>query len=106
MNPSSTPSHAPLPVFEGEGGGVYSVEVLARLSGVDGETILLYHERGVLPSVPAPAAEPCFDDEGMRRLRRLESLRELGGMNLEGICLVGSLLDVIDDLRAQLARRG
>jgi DNA-binding transcriptional MerR regulator len=105
MNTTTSANFAGLPVFDGDADAVYTVEVLARLSGVSSETILLYHERGLLQSVPSASPTPCFDDDSIRRLRRLESVRETGGMNLAGLCLVGQLLDEIEELRGRLRRR-
>jgi DNA-binding transcriptional MerR regulator len=104
---NTTTSNDPMgpPVFDGDADTVYTVDVLARLSGVASDTILLYHERGLLQSVPSASPPPCFDDDSIRRLRRLESVRETGGMNLAGLCLVGQLLDEIEELRDQLRRR-
>jgi MerR family transcriptional regulator/heat shock protein HspR len=105
MSPSSLSDPSGVPDFEGETEALYTVEILARLSGVSSETILLYHERGLLHPSAGPVPDLSFDDESLRRLRRLESLREAGGMNLSGLCLVARLLDEIDDLRNQLRGR-
>lgn len=94
-----------LPVFEGEADAAYTVDILARLSGVSSETILLYHERGLLRQVAPDSPQPCFDDEAVRRLRRLESVRENCALTLAGVCLVSRLLDEIDQLRDQLRHR-
>lgn len=105
MSPSSIPDNSSWSPFDGEPGAPYTVEILARLSGVSSETILLYHERGLLHPSAAPVADPGFDDESLRRLRRLETIREAGGMNLAGLCLVARLLDEVEDLRKQLRGR-
>jgi MerR HTH family regulatory protein len=81
---------------------VYTVEVLAAISGVASGTILEYHARGLLREVPDIQPRPSFDDDAMRRLRRLESVREAGAMNMAGICLVARLLDEIEDLEDRL----
>ncbi len=103
MNPAA--SSAP-PVIEHDEGATYTVDILARISGVASETILMYHERGLLRSVGESEATPSFDDDAMRRLRRLESVRETGGMNLQGLCLVSRLLDEVERLRDELRARG
>ena len=45
-----------------------AVDILARLSGVSSETILAYHEHGLLHPAAAVSAQPTFDDESLRRL--------------------------------------
>ena len=102
MSPSSQSDISGRSHFEDETGAPYTLEILARLSGVSCETILLYHERGLLHPSAAPVPDPGFDDESLRRLRRLESIREAGGMNVAGLCLVARLLDEVEDLRKQL----
>ena len=90
------------PDFGPDESPVYSVEVLARITGVASGTILQYHALGLLRATTQSAAHPCFDDDGMRRLRRLESVRETGSMNMSGLCLVARLLDEIEELQDRL----
>jgi hypothetical protein len=102
MNVSSIPND-PGPAGSGSDAGTpYSLEILARLSGISSETILLYQARGLLRSPAGPVADTGFDDETLRRLRRLECLREAGAMNLAGLSLVACLLEEVEDLRARL----
>jgi DNA-binding transcriptional MerR regulator len=103
MSPSPASDETGMPVFECDSEATYSVSLLAELSGVSSQTILEYHERGLIRPVAA-APEPSFDDDAIRRLRRLESLRASGAMNLAGLCLVARLLDEVEQLREE--RRG
>lgn len=105
MKPTSHSETAGLPVIDGDAAATYTLEILARLSGVSSETILRYHERGLLRPAAAEAPEAGFDDDSLRRLRRLESVRETGEMNLAGLCLVARLLDEIEHLQEELRRR-
>ncbi|MFN0129265.1 MAG: MerR family transcriptional regulator [Verrucomicrobiales bacterium] len=102
MSPSN-PSDFSL--VDAESDATYSVDILARLSGVSSETILRYHERGLLRSIARTDEAPSFDLDAMRRLRQLESLREAGDMSFAGLCLVSRLLDEIDRLRDELRGR-
>lgn len=102
MRPSDSSDHS---LVDAEADGIYSVEILARLSGVSSETILRYHERGLLRSTARTDEAPSFDIDAMRRVRQLESLREAGDMNFAGLCLVSRLLDEIDRLRDELRGR-
>jgi MerR family transcriptional regulator/heat shock protein HspR len=76
----------------------YSLEVFARISGVETETILHYQELGLLR--PLPDSGDHFDDEALRTLRRIEHLRDTCGVNETGIRLILDLLDELDRLRA------
>lgn len=105
----NTSSIGNLPERSGSGSETaapYTLEILARLSGVSSEWILLYHERGLLRSTRGSAADAGFDDETLRRLRRLEVLREHGGMNVTGLSVVACLLDEIEELHTRLHHRG
>ena len=76
---------------------VYSLEIVARLSGLDAETILHYQEQGFIR--PLPDSEDRFDDEALRTLRRIEHLRDTCGVNDAGLRLILTLLDEVDRLR-------
>lgn len=76
---------------------VYTLEVIARISGVDAETILHYQEQGFIRPLPESANQ--FDDEALRTLRRIEHLRETCGVNEAGLRLILDLLDEVERLR-------
>jgi MerR family transcriptional regulator/heat shock protein HspR len=76
---------------------VYTLEVFARISGVDQETILHYQEQGFIRA--RPGAGGHFDDEALRTLRRIEHLRETCGVNETGLRLMLDLLDEVERLR-------
>ena len=73
---------------------VYTLEVLAKITGIESTTLVQYQERGII--------RPQFDDDTVRSLRRVEHLREACGMNLEGVKLLTELLGEIERLREQL----
>jgi DNA-binding transcriptional MerR regulator len=75
----------------------YTLEVLAKITGIESTTLIQYQERGII--------RPDFDDETVRIVRRVEHLRETCGMNLEGVKLVKELLDEVERLREQLRAR-
>jgi MerR family transcriptional regulator/heat shock protein HspR len=76
---------------------VHTLEVFARISGVDAETILHYQEQGLIR--PLPDSTDQFDDEALRTLRRIEHLRETCGVNEAGLRLILDLLDEVEQLR-------
>jgi MerR family transcriptional regulator/heat shock protein HspR len=76
---------------------IYTLEVFARISGVDAGTILHYQEQGFIR--PLPQSANHFDDEALRTLRRIEHLREACGVNEAGLRLILDLLDEVERLR-------
>ncbi len=113
--PSSPSSPQPEgPVHGPETEGVYSLEVMARLAGVDTTTVLHYHELGVLSPLPSPrpsspassaAPDPGFPPDCLRQLCRLEQLREAHQLTDSGLQFLVSLLDEIEHLRHELRHR-
>lgn len=84
---------------------VYSLEIVARLSGVAAETILRYEEQGLVRPLPAAGETRFFDDEALRKLRRIEHLRSDLGVNESGLKLILGLMDEVDRLREVLRAR-
>src|SRR5689334_3008624 len=81
----------------------YTLEILARITGVSTRTILQYQEHGLIHQVSN--GEPRFDDEAVRALRRIEHLRDACEMNLAGLKLLASLLEEVEKLRHELHTR-
>jgi len=72
----------------------YTLAILAEITGVSTQTIVLYQEHGLI--------RPDFDDETVRALRRIEHLRETCELNLAGLKLLTSLLEEVEQLRSEL----
>ncbi|MFM2167860.1 MAG: MerR family regulatory protein [Verrucomicrobiota bacterium] len=75
----------------------YTLEVLAQMTGLSTQMLVSYQEHGII--------QPQYDDDTVRRLRRIEHLRESCEMNLEGMRLMARLLDEVERLREELRRR-
>ena len=81
---------------------VYSLDIVAQITGVSSTTILHYQEQGLIhPAAPTGG----FDDETLHTLRRIEHLRHTSEANLTGIKLILELLDEVDRLKAELRAR-
>lgn len=78
----------------------YSLEVMADLAGVPETTARYFVELGLL-SGPEPGV---FDDESLRRLRRIEHLCTLCGVNETGAKILVGLLDEVEQLREWVRR--
>jgi DNA-binding transcriptional MerR regulator len=98
MNPSSND----LPAAAETSGTFYSLEVIAELAGTDPQTVLHYQETGLLSPTPDASA---FDDEGLRRLRRIEHLRTTCEVNQTGLKLILHLLDEVERLQQERRRQ-
>ena len=79
------------------GDQTYSLQVAARLTGLNEDTILLYQEQGFIRC----ANTGHYDDDALRTLRRIEHLREACGVNDQGVKLILRLMDEIETLRIQ-----
>ena len=75
----------------------YTLEVLAQMTGLSTQVLVSYQEHGII--------QPQYDDDTVRRLRRIEHLRESCEMNLEGMRLMSRLLDEVERLREELRLR-
>lgn len=101
----SQPSHD-LPIYDGETGIHYSIEVIADLVGVDPQTILRYQEQGFIrPANPKAGEDALFDVECLRQLRRIEHLRATCEMNDAGLKLILDLLHELECLREERRQR-
>lgn len=97
---AATPDSAPV------ADAVYTLDIVAELTGVSSQAILHYHEQGLISPVAQSRAEALqFDDDALRRLRRIEHLRNSCEMNASGLKLVLELLDEIERLRTDLRSR-
>lgn len=87
----------PLPTHDPGGGGTYSLEVAARITGLSSETILHYQETGLLE-----AGGGAYDDDALRTLRRIGHLRDTVGVNEQGIRLILELTRELELLRDRM----
>ena len=74
----------------------YTLEILAEITGISTRTLIQYQEHGLI--------RPDYDDETLRALRRVEHLRETCEVNLSGLRLILSLMEEIEQLRAELRK--
>jgi len=95
-----------VPLFEPDMEAHYTLEVVAQLSGVASETILRYHEQGLIHVHPhSPSHETTFDDEALRTLRRIDHLRTQHQLQERSLKFVLNLMSEVERLRAELRRR-
>lgn len=73
---------------------LYSLDILAEITGVSTQTILEYQEHGLI--------RPELDEDSLRVLRRIEHLRESCQVNLAGLKVLTSLLEKVEQLNEEL----
>ena len=81
--------HHPEPVV------LYTLEAVAHLTGSSRRSILVYCKSGLVhpkqDSNVDDAGPMAFDDEAIYKIRRIEYLRSVRGINLEGIRMIFEL---------------
>jgi DNA-binding transcriptional MerR regulator len=81
----------------------YSLEELARLSGVSPALVQRYLDEGLIAPIAGNARTSWFfDDNALFELRRIQRLRRELGVNIAGVAVIHDLLRQIDELKAQL----
>ena len=89
-----------------ESDAAYTLDVVARVSGISSDVILHYHEQGLIgPITGFETDRALFDDGTVYRLRRIEHLRSTYGMELSALKLTLSLMDEVEHLRGELRAR-
>ena len=106
MNQPEKTDPTDVPVFEPDMDASYTLDVTAEMTGVSSTTILRYREEGLIPQAMASeSGELHFNDDALRRLRRIEYLRTTQEISESGIRLVCDLVDEIERLQADLRLR-
>ena len=102
MKSANCPAAESGTVYDPESETVYSLEVVAELAGLTIQTVLHYHEIGVI----SPATQALeFDTEGLRQLRRIEHIRRAHELSDSGLRFVLKLLREVEQLQLELRRR-
>jgi DNA-binding transcriptional MerR regulator len=102
MSLANKNSFRAIQIFEPEPNVIYSIEVTERITHVPRRMIALYCKHGLVSPVGNPDIEGFyFDSNGIRILRRLESMRAVYGKNLADIKMVLSLLNEMESLRTE-----
>ncbi len=81
----------------------YTLEEAARLTHLPRRQIVLYCQDGLVAPVGAPEAGGwTFNDEGLRRLRRLAELHRTYQLSLPALRLIVELQDQVERLQQEL----
>lgn len=91
-----------LQLFEPDPDTVYPLEVAERLAHVPRRLIAVYCRHGLVSPVVDPTCGGfCFNEEGIRVLRRVEYLHSVCGINLVGVKMIIALMNEAERLRAE-----
>ncbi len=81
----------------------YTLEIIAEITGVSAQTILHYQEQGLIfPLKDSHSDLPYFNEDALRRLRRIEYLRISRKINVSELKLILNLMDEVDHLQKEL----
>ena len=87
--------------YEPDAQARHSLETVVRMTGTSRRKIVFYCERGLVETTD----DWHFDDDSVRLLQQLETLRERHGMNWEAIRTIAELMREVEVLRAELRFR-
>jgi MerR family transcriptional regulator/heat shock protein HspR len=82
--------------------GLYIISVAARLAQVHPQTLRLYERRGLLHPERTPKNRRRYSDEDIVRLRRIQELTQVEGLNLSGVRKVLEMEDELATLRERV----
>jgi DNA-binding transcriptional MerR regulator len=83
---------------EEERGGVYTIAVASRLSGMHPQTLRKYERAGLLTPARQQGNQRLYSDADLERLKRIRYLVETRGVNVAGVELALSMADRLDEL--------
>lgn len=78
-----------LPIYEPDDAASYTLDVVARITGIQSETILHYQETGLIGPDP-------YNDDTVRTLRRIEHLRSSYEVNEAALKLILGLMERVE----------
>jgi DNA-binding transcriptional MerR regulator len=97
------PPQMSLELFQPKQNALYSLDIAAHIAGVPRRTILIYCRAGLVQSVFQPPHDVMgFSEEAIHKVRRIEHVRTLHGLNLALIKTMFDLIDEVEHLRSEL----
>jgi len=98
--------HGHGPVIEPASSEAYTLDIIASACGLTRQTVIHYHEQGLLaPVAQDDSGTALYDDECLHRLRRIEHLRAHYALESTALRLTLDLMDEVERLRAELRHR-
>lgn len=82
---------------------LYMISVAAELAGMHPQTLRIYEQKGLITPARTPRNTRLYSEEDIVRLRHIQKLTTVMGMNLAGVEKVIELEEHIEELRSRLA---
>ena len=90
-------------VFEPSPDLLYNLDAAAHLAGVTRRTILIYCRFQLIHSVTDPNyGALLFDEAAIHAIRKMEQVRASCGISIQGLKLVTTLLEEVEQLRNEV----
>jgi MerR family transcriptional regulator/heat shock protein HspR len=83
-----------------ERGGVYTMSVASRLTGMHPQTLRKYERAGLLTPTRQQGNQRLYSQADIERLRRIRYLVEVRGVNVAGLELALAMSDRLESLRS------
>jgi MerR family transcriptional regulator/heat shock protein HspR len=100
----SEPRATDRPTEAEDRGGVYTIAVAARLTGMHPQTLRKYERAGLLRPSRHAGNQRFYSDADIRRLRRIQYLVGERGLNVAGLELALAMSDRLDALEPEASR--
>jgi MerR family transcriptional regulator/heat shock protein HspR len=84
--------------------GVFMISVAAELAAMHPQTLRMYEARGLITPKRSPKNTRLYSYEDVERLRRIQQMTAVEGLNLAGVVSVMSLELELERARSELAR--
>jgi MerR family transcriptional regulator, heat shock protein HspR len=82
--------------------GVFMISIAAELAGMHPQTLRIYEARGLIKPKRSPKKTRLYSRRDVERLRRIQELTTIFGLNLAGVERVLALEEVMDSMQEQL----
>ena len=93
--PALPPDEKPV---DDESGGLYTMAVASRLTGMHPQTLRKYERAGLVTPSRQSGNQRLYSESDIRRLRRIRYLVEERGVNIAGLALTLEMADRLDSL--------
>ena len=102
MKPNNEIPFHSVQLFEPDADALYDIDTAGHLTQAPRRLIAIYCKHGLVSPVVGPGYGGLyFNDEGIRKLRFIESLRTVCGINPAGIKMILHLMNEVESLRLE-----
>lgn len=85
---------------------LYMISVAAELAGMHPQTLRIYERRALIKPQRSGGNTRLYSDADIERLRLIQHLTQVEGINLAGVIRIMELENEVERLRAELQRLG